>query len=124
LWEYILIRLQKLESYIIYNIIMNQSTEILDVYILLNKVLYNLIRKKFGPHFSIRLNSLKFISNRTNIFYLHTCTEKLSLKSIKPVSINELIIIKQFILFNINISLHCIECKSYMEVTDVEIMIV
>jgi len=101
---------------------MNQ--ELSNSYSLLNKILNSQLRKKFGPHFSIRLNSLKFISNRTNIFYLHTCTEKLSLKSIKPVSINELIIIKQFLLFNINISLHCIECKSYMEVTDVEIMIV
>ncbi len=103
---------------------MNQSTEILEVYILLNKVLCNLVRKKFGPHFSIRLNSLKFISNRNNFFYLHKRYEKLSLKSLKPVSINELIFIKEFILFNINISLHCIESKSYMEVTDVEITII
>ena len=103
---------------------MNQSTEILEEYILLNKVLCNLVRKKFGPHFSIRLNSLKFISNRNNFFYLHKRYEKLSLKSLKPVSINELIFIKEFILFNINISLYCIESKSYMEVTDVEITII
>ena len=103
---------------------MNQSTEILEVYILLNKVLCNLVRRKFGPHFTIRLNSLKFISNRVNIFYFHTLTEKFSLKSLKPVSINELILIKEFILFNLNISLHCIESKSYVEVTDVEITII
>ncbi len=119
-----LIRLQKLEGCLIFNIIMNQSTEILEVYILLNKVMCNLVRKKFGPHFSIRLNSLKFISNRVNIFYFHTLTENFSLKSLKPVSINELILIKEFILFNVNISLHCIECASYMEVTDVEITII
>ena len=82
------------------------------------------VRKKFGPHFTIRLNSLKFISNRVNIFYFHTLTEKFSLKSLKPVSINELILIKEFILFNINISLHCIESKNYVEVKDVEITII
>ena len=100
------------------------TQELSNSYSLLNKVLNSLLRKKFGPHFTIRLNSLKFISNRVNIFYFHTRTEKLSLKSIKPVSINELILIREFILFNLNISLHCIESKSYVEVTDVEITII
>lgn len=100
------------------------TQELSNSYSLLNKVLNSLLRRKFGPHFSIRLNSLKFISNRVNIFYFHTRTEKLSLKSLKPVSINELTLIKEFILFNLNISLHCIESKSYVEVTDVEITII
>ena len=100
------------------------TQELSNSYSLLNKVLNSLLRRKFGPHFSISLNSLKFISNRVNIFYFHTRTEKLSLKSLKPVSINELILIREFILFNLNISLHCIESKSYVEVTDVEITII
>ena len=100
------------------------TQELSNSYSLLNKVLNSLLRRKFGPHFSIRLNSLNFISNRVNIFYFHTRTEKLSLKSLKPLSMNELILIKEFILFNLNISLHCIESKSYVEVTDVEITII
>ena len=39
------------------------------VYFLLNKVLNTLIRRKFGKHYSIRLNSLTFISNRSNVNY-------------------------------------------------------
>jgi hypothetical protein len=50
------------------------------VYVLLNKVLNTLVRRKFGKHYSIRLNSLCFIANRTNVFHLQTCSEKITLK--------------------------------------------
>ena len=67
------------------------------VYMLLNKVLNNLVKKKFGKQYSVRLNSLHFIENRTNIYYLHNCLEKISLKSNKPVLISELASIEYFI---------------------------
>ena len=92
-------------------------------YVLINKVLNTLVRRKFGKQYSIRLNSLRFISNRTDIFYLHTCSEKITLKSNKPVSFNELILIKDFLLFNINTALMCIDSKSFLEVVNVEITI-
>ena len=92
-------------------------------YILINKVLNKLIRRKFGKQYFIRLNSLHFISNRTDIFYFQTCSEKIILKTIKPVSLNELVSIKDFLLFYINTVLMCIDSKSYLEVINVEITI-
>jgi hypothetical protein len=94
-----------------------------EIYVLLNKVLNSLVRRKFGKQFSIRLNSLQFISNRTNINYFYTSSERFTLKSVKSVSIDELITIKEFILFNINSALLCIDSKNYKEVKDVEIVI-
>lgn len=72
------------------------------VYVLLNKVLNTLIRRKFGKHYSIRLNSLTFISNRSNVNYFQTSSEKITIKSLKPIQLNELLLIKEFLLFNIN----------------------
>jgi hypothetical protein len=93
------------------------------VYVVLNKVLNNLVRKKFGKHYFIRLNSLTFINNRTNMNYFPTCSERFNLIFVKPVSIDELIIIKEFILFNINSALLCIDSENYKEVKDIEIVI-
>jgi hypothetical protein len=93
-------------------------------YVLINKVLNTLVRRKFGNQYSIRLNSLCFISNRTNNFYLQTCSEKIILKTIKPVSLNELVSIKDFLLFYINTALICIDSKSYLEVYEVELLII
>ena len=93
------------------------------VYVLLNKVLNTLVRKKFGKQFSIRLNSLRFVTNRTNVNYHNTCSERIIIKSVKPFTMNELMSIKEFILLNINSALLCIDSKGYMEVTDVEIII-
>ena len=92
-------------------------------YVLINKVLNTLVRRKFGKQYNIRLNSLRFVSNRTNVNYHHTCSEKITLKSIKPVSFDELISIKGFLVCNINTALMCIDYKSYLEVVDVEITI-
>ncbi len=94
------------------------------VYVLLNKVLNTLVRKKFGKQFSVRLNSIQFIENRTNIYYFHNCLEKISLKSNKPVLISELESIEHFILFNINSALNCIEPEINMEVTEIEVTII
>lgn len=93
------------------------------VYVLLNKVLNSLVRRKFGKQYFIRLNSLTFISNRTNVNYFKTSSEKITIKSLKPIQMNELIQIKEFLLFNINSALLCIDTEFYIEVTDVEIII-
>ena len=94
------------------------------VYVLLNKVLNTLVRKKFGKQYSIRLNSLCFIANRTNVYYSQTCLEKVSLKSVKPIDINELLLIKEFLLFNINTALLCINSEFYIEVDELELIII
>jgi len=93
------------------------------VYVLLNKVLNSLVRRKFGKQSFISLNSLTFISNRTNVNYFKTSSESIIIKSLKPIKMNELIQIKEFLLFNINSALLCIDTEFYIEVTDVEIII-
>jgi hypothetical protein len=92
-------------------------------YVLLNKVLNTLVRRKFGKHYSIRLNSLTFISNRTNVYYSHICSEKITLKSLRAISMKELIQIKEFLLFNINTALLCINSKFYIEVDEIDLVI-
>jgi len=91
---------------------------------LLNKVLNTLVRKNYGNQYSVRLNSLRFIENRTNVYYFHTCSEKIIFKSIKPVTIDEVIVMKEFIIFTINSLITCIDTSINMEVIDVEILIV
>jgi hypothetical protein len=94
-----------------------------EIYILLNKVLNTLVRRKFGNQYFIRINSLTFISNRTNVNYFKTSYESITIKSLKPIQMNELIQIKEFLLFNINSALLCIDTEFYIEVTNVEIII-
>lgn len=94
------------------------------VYVLLNKVLNTLVKRKYGKQFSVRLNSIHFIENRTNIYYFHNCLEKITLKSNKPVLMSELESIENFILYNINSALICIEPAINMEVTEVEVTII
>ena len=95
-----------------------------EIYVLLNKVLNTLVRRKFGKQYSIRLNSLCFIANRTDVFYFHTCCDKITIKSSKPIKMNELFLIKEFLLFYINSALMCIDTKSYIEVVDIELVII
>jgi hypothetical protein len=102
----------------------NNHKQLSNVSVLLNKILNTLIKRKFGKQYSIRLNSLHFIANRTNIYYSYSCSEIIFLKSNKPVSINELISIKKFVIFNINSALICIDSPIYMAVTDIELVII
>ena len=103
---------------------MNYSVALITVYTLLNKILNTLVKKKFGSHYSIRLNSLYFISNRKSVFHIKTCSEKISIKSLKPINSKELFLIKEFLLFNINSALMCIDNGSYLEVIDIELVII
>lgn len=94
------------------------------VYVLLNKVLNTLVRRKFGKQYSVRLNTLCFIANRTNVYHFQHFTEKIVLKSKKPVTFYDLNLIKEFLLFNINLALICIDSKNYTEVTNIEVVII
>ena len=102
----------------------NNCISISKVYVLLNKILNTLVKKKYGSHYSIRLNSLCFMSNRTTISFKNEFSEKITLKSQKPTSLNELNLIKEFLLFNINSALICIENDSYMEVVEIELVLI
>ena len=92
--------------------------------VLLNKLLNTLVRKKYGKQYFIRLNSLCFIANRTNVYYSHTCSEKITLKSLRPIDMNELLLIKEFLLFNINTALICIDFECYIEVVEIKLVII
>ena len=94
------------------------------VYVLLNKVLNTLVKRKFGNQYSVRMNSIHFIENRTNIYYSHSCLEKIVLKSKKPVLISELETIEHFILYIINNALKCIESSDNFEVTEIKVTII
>ena len=94
------------------------------IYTLLNKILNTLIKKKFGSHYSIRLDSLCFMSNRKIVFYTQTCAEKITLKSLRPINYKELNLIKDFLLFNLNSALMCIDNDNHMEVVDIDLIIV
>jgi hypothetical protein len=102
----------------------NNLKQLSNVSVLLNKILNTLIKRKFGKQYSIRLSSLNFINNRTGVYYFHNCSEIIFVKSNKPVSIIQLIQIKEYLLFYINCVLKCMETKSYMEVTDIEVVII
>lgn len=103
---------------------MTQNTyPISKVYVLLNKILNTLIKKNYGSHYSVRLNSLYFMTNRTKVFNNYTSSEQITLKSLQPITLKELNLIKDFLLCNLNSALMCIDMESYIEVVDIEITI-
>ena len=59
-----------------------------------------------------------------DVYHSQTYYEKITLKVIKPDSINELNSIKDFLLNKINTALMCIDFESYKEVMDIEIIII
>ena len=101
----------------------NNHKQISNVIVLLNKILNTLIKRKFGKQYSVRLNSLCFVANRTDVYHFQYYTEQIILKSKKPVTFYDLNLIKEFLLFNINLALICIDSKNYLEVTEVEVTI-
>jgi hypothetical protein len=102
----------------------NNHKQLSNVSVLLNKILNTLIKRKFGEQYSIRLNSLRFISNRTNAICIYSYCEKILLKSNKPVSINQLLQINEYLLFNINYILKCVDTECNIEVTDIGVVII
>jgi hypothetical protein len=102
----------------------NNHKQLSNVSVLLNKILNTLIKRKFGKQYSIRLNSLCFVANRTNVYNFQYYTEQIILKSKKPVTFYDLNLIKEFLLFNINSALICIDSKNYTEVKNIELVII
>jgi hypothetical protein len=64
------------------------------------------------------------MSKRKNVFHTQTCYEKITLKSLKPINIKEVNLIKDFLLFNLNSALMCIDNDNYIEVVDIELLII
>ncbi len=64
------------------------------------------------------------MSNRTTISLKNEFVEKITLKSQKQTSLKELNLIKEFLLFNLNSALMCIDNDNYMEVVEIELVII
>ena len=94
------------------------------VYIITNKILNILVRKNFGKHYSVRINSLCFVSNRTNANNPSTCTEIVLIKSKKQIDFNELLLIQKFLTFNINSAQLCIDSNWFIEVDYIKLVII
>ena len=93
------------------------------VYVLLNRVLNILVRKKFGKQISARLNSLRFIDKRASKLNMHNYSKKIILKSLKPVTINELNQINKYLLLQIDSDLKCIDSNIYPYIEEIELLI-
>ncbi len=97
------------------------------VFKIVNKFLYKIVRKKYGPHIVVRLNSLTFTGNRPGFIEKKsncTVTEEINLKINKKVSLDELITIHQFLLNQLNCILMMVELDNYIEVTSIRLVVV
>jgi hypothetical protein len=97
------------------------------VFKIVNKFLYKIVKKKYGPHIVVRINSLTFTGNRQVVFVKksdYTITEEINLKTNKKVSLDELMSIHQFLLNQLNCILMMIELDDYIEVTSIRLVVV
>ncbi len=97
------------------------------VFKIVNKFLYKIVRKKYGPHIVVRLNSLTFTGNRPVVFEKksdYTITEEINLKTNKKISLDELVCMHQFLINQLNSILMMIESDDYVEVTSVRLVVV
>ena len=94
---------------------------------IVNKFLYKIVKKKYGPQIVVRLNSLTFMGNRPVVFgkkFDYNITEEINLKINKKVSLEELLSMQQFLLNQLNCILMMIELDDYIEVTSVRLVVV
>ena len=90
-------------------------------YKIANKTLNKTLRKKFGNDYSVRINAIKFIENRTNIHYpnLNFIVEEISIKSKKRMTFSSLKLINDFLLNQLNTILLMVELDDYIEATSI-----
>ena len=86
-----------------------------------NRVLNKLVRKRFGNHITIRINSLQFLSNH-NLIYNSFVTE-INLKSSKRVSLEELNNIDIFLKNQLNIILKMTETNELKDIVNIRILV-
>lgn len=99
---------------------MNQLISASNVIKVSNRVLNKLVRKRFGNHITIRINSLHFISNcyMDYDFFIPA----INLKSSKRVSLNELNIINIFLINQLNTVLKMTETGVNVKIINVRIL--
>ena len=86
-----------------------------------NRLLNKLVRKRFGNHITIRINSLQFLSNHNLIF--NSFVPEINLKSSKRVSLEELNNIDIFLKNQLNIILKITETKELKDIVNIRILV-
>lgn len=92
-----------------------------------NHLLNKSVKKKFGNEITIRINSLKFMDNRSGVSsYLlpNFMIEEINLKSSKRLSLNYLKLINEFLFHQLNNILMMVEICEYKEVSSIRLVIV
>jgi hypothetical protein len=99
---------------------MNQYPPPSNVIKVSNRLLNKLVRKRFGNHITIRVNSIHFLSN----CYLDydSFVPEIILKSSKRVSLNELNIINIFLINQLNTILKITETGVNVKIINVRIL--
>ncbi len=90
-------------------------------YRIANKILNKSLRKKFGEDYSLRINAIKFIENRTNphYTYLNFIIDEVYLKSKKRMSFGLIKLINDFLFHQLNTILLMVETDEYVEVSSI-----
>ena len=103
---------------------MNQSAPPSNVIKVSNRLLNKLVRKRFGNHITIRINSLQFLSNCYMDYDLSydSFVPEIILKSSKRVSLNELNIINIFLINQLNTILKITETGVNVKIINVRIL--
>ncbi len=99
---------------------MNQLISASNVIKVSNRVLNKLVRKRFGNHITIRVNSLHFISNCYMDY--ESFIPEINLKSSKRVSLEELNNIDIFLKNQLNIILKMTETDVNCKIINVRIL--
>lgn len=86
-----------------------------------NRVLNKLVRKRFGNHITIRINSLQFLSNHNLI--CNSFVPEINLKSSKRVSLEELNTIDVFLKNQLNIILKMTETNLLTDIVKIRILV-
>ena len=86
-----------------------------------NRVLNKLVRKRFGNHITIRINSLQFLSNHNLI--CNSFVPEINLKSSKRVSLEELNTIDIFLKNQLNIILKMTETNVLRDIVKIRILV-
>lgn len=100
---------------------MNLSVPSSSVIKVSNRVLNKLVRKRFGNHITIRINSLHFISNQNLI--CNSFVPEINLKSSKRVSLEELNNIDVFLKNQLNIILKMTETNVLTDIVKIRILV-
>jgi hypothetical protein len=97
-----------------------KSVPTISVINITNRVLYKLVRKRFGTHITIRINSLHFLSNCYKGYDLFV--PEIKLKSSICVSLGELNSISKFLINQLNTILKITETGVNVKIINVRIL--